>query len=255
MPEKINFTHLKLEFGTFVHIYNDNQPTNTMAPRTTGAIALNSVGNSKGDYYFLNLETGRRVSRHQWTVLPMPHSVIQQVHLLALKDKMPLLRQQSLVFERRPGISLDHVDLEDEAVDLLAFGDEGDDDDYDPGNPLPDVPLVHDNVVSLNELHDLHLDGGSVVSSHSSEDDLSVHSSHSLGSESSDESTYSNMSNSDVEDEESTVTSVIAAPVREPSPDPQPGPASTEQIVRDDAPSHEPSSAPLILHATLDDSE
>ena len=24
-----------------------------MAPRTTGAIALNSVGNTKGDYYFL----------------------------------------------------------------------------------------------------------------------------------------------------------------------------------------------------------
>ena len=103
---KINYNHLKLEFGTFVHILNDNQPTNTMAPRTTGAIALNSVGNSKGDYYFLNLETGRRVSRHQWTVLPMPHSVIQQVHLLALKDKMPLLRQQSLIFERRPGVHL-----------------------------------------------------------------------------------------------------------------------------------------------------
>ena len=94
---KINYSHLKLKFGTFDHMFNDNQPTNTMAPRTTGAIALNSVGNSKGDYYFLKLETGRRVSYHQWTVLPMPPLVIQQVHLLALKDKMPLLRQQSLI--------------------------------------------------------------------------------------------------------------------------------------------------------------
>ena len=121
---KVDYNHLKLEFGTYVQIFNDNQPTNTMAPRTTGAIALNSVRNSKGDYYFLNLETGRRVSRHQWTVLPMPHSVIQQVHLLALKDKMPLLRQQSLIFERRPGVPLDVDSLQEEAVDHLAFGDE-----------------------------------------------------------------------------------------------------------------------------------
>ena len=40
---------LTLEFGTYVHIFNDNNPTNTMASRTTGAIALHSVGNTKGD--------------------------------------------------------------------------------------------------------------------------------------------------------------------------------------------------------------
>ena len=89
---KPDFNHLQLEFGTFVHIFNDNNPTNTMAQRTTGAIALNSTGNTKGDYYFLNLETGKRVSRHQWTVLPMPNSVIQQVHFLGLRDNMPLLK-------------------------------------------------------------------------------------------------------------------------------------------------------------------
>ena len=61
---KVNYSHLKLEFVTFVHIFNDNQPTNAMSPRTTGAIALNSVGDSKGDNYFLNLDTGRRVFRH-----------------------------------------------------------------------------------------------------------------------------------------------------------------------------------------------
>ena len=181
----------------------------------------------------------------------MPHSVIQHVHLLALKDKMPLLRQQSLIFERRPGISLDPVVLEDEAVDLLAFGDEGDegdDDDYDPRNPLPDFPLLHDNVVSLNELHDLHLDGGSIVSSHSSEDDFSAHSSR-------NESISNNVSDSDAGDEESTVTSVIVAPVHEPSPDPPTAPAPTKRTVRDEVPSHEPSSAPPIVHAPLDASE
>ena len=47
--DKMDFNHLQLEFGTFVHIFNDNNPTNMMAQRTTGAIALNSIGNSKGD--------------------------------------------------------------------------------------------------------------------------------------------------------------------------------------------------------------
>ena len=89
---KIDCDHLTLEFGSYVLIYNDPNLTNSMAPRTTGAIALNAVGNSKGDFYFLNLETGKRVSRHQWTVLPMPLSVIQQVHFLGLKNYMPLLK-------------------------------------------------------------------------------------------------------------------------------------------------------------------
>ena len=86
---KIDCDHLSLDFGSYVYIYNDPNPTNSTAPRTTGAIALNAVGNSKGDFYFLNLETGKRVSRHQWTALPMPLSVIQQVHFLGLKDKIP----------------------------------------------------------------------------------------------------------------------------------------------------------------------
>ena len=51
--DKPDFNHLKLEFGTFVHIFNDNKPTNTMAQRITGAIALNSTGKTKGDYFFL----------------------------------------------------------------------------------------------------------------------------------------------------------------------------------------------------------
>ena len=117
---KVDVSHLKLEFGPYVHIFNDNSPTNTMAQRTTGAIALNSVGNSKGDYRFLNLETDRRVSRHQWTVLPMPQSVIQQVHYLALKDNMPPLKDKCLIFERRPGVPLDPHTLETEALDYLA---------------------------------------------------------------------------------------------------------------------------------------
>ena len=157
--DKPDFTHLQLEFGTFVHIFNDNNPTNTMAQRTTGAIALNSTGNTKGGYFFLNLETGKRVPRHQWTVLPMPNSVMQQVHFLGLRDNMPLLKDYDLLFERRPGVPLDDSTLADEALDLLRFGDEGGDGDFVPSAaPAADVPLLHDADVSLQELADLHND-------------------------------------------------------------------------------------------------
>ena len=60
-----DYNLIKLEFGTYVQIFNENTPSNTVSARTTGAIALNSVHNSKGDVYFLNLETGKRVSLHQ----------------------------------------------------------------------------------------------------------------------------------------------------------------------------------------------
>ena len=100
----------------------------------------------------------------------MPHSVIQQVHLLALQDKMPLLRQQSLIFERRPGVPLDPATLQDEADDFLVFGD---DDDYVPAASFPDMSLIHDNIVSLNEIHALYSDAASISLSSSSEEEHS----------------------------------------------------------------------------------
>ena len=127
---KPDYTHMKLEFGSYVHILNDNVPTNTMPALTTGAIVLNSVGNSKGGYYFLNLETGKRVIRNQYTPLPMPKDVIEQVNLLGFRNKMPLLQEQCLIFERRPGIPLPDDAVFDEAPDHFQFGAEGDDDDY-----------------------------------------------------------------------------------------------------------------------------
>ena len=101
-----DYSHMKLQFGSYVQVFNDNQPTNSMAPRTTGAIALSSVGNSKGDFYFLNLDTGDKLQRHQWTALPMPAEVIHQVSFLAKKEGQPLLKDKCLLFEKRPGIPL-----------------------------------------------------------------------------------------------------------------------------------------------------
>ena len=46
-----DFQTLKLEFGTYVQVFEPNDPTNTTQARSTGAIALSHTGNSQGDYF------------------------------------------------------------------------------------------------------------------------------------------------------------------------------------------------------------
>ena len=120
-----DYSKMGLEFGSYVQVFNDNEPTNTMALRTTGAIALTSVGNSKGDYTFMSLDTGQKLIRHRWTVLSLPSSVLNQVTQLAKKEGQLLLKDKCLLFERRPGIPLADDVLQDEADEALVFKNEG----------------------------------------------------------------------------------------------------------------------------------
>jgi hypothetical protein len=76
--------HCRLEFGTYVQVHE--QHDNSMATRTTGAIALHPTGNAQGGYYFYNLGTGRRLNRNRWTPLPMPAEVIDHIHALARRS-------------------------------------------------------------------------------------------------------------------------------------------------------------------------
>jgi hypothetical protein len=76
--------HWPLEFGTYVQVHE--QQDNSMATRTTGAIALRPTGNAQGGYYFYSLGTGRRLNRNRWTPLPMPAEVIDCVHALARRS-------------------------------------------------------------------------------------------------------------------------------------------------------------------------
>jgi hypothetical protein len=72
-----DYNNMKIEFGTYVQIYEPSTfATNTLLSPTTGAVALTTTGNTQGDYYFSFLVTGRRLSRHQWTVVPMIDAAI-----------------------------------------------------------------------------------------------------------------------------------------------------------------------------------
>ena len=150
-----DYNHLGLEFGSYAQVFNDNPISNSMAARTTDAIALCPSFSSTGGQYFLNLETGQRIFRRRARSLPMPHSVIEQVEYLGKKEGQPRLKNKTLLFERRPGVPIDDDTLHDEADTLLLFGDDDDDDDFDIPAMEEDVSLAADDDVSDAEITDL----------------------------------------------------------------------------------------------------
>jgi len=60
-----DYDELKLQFGSYVQVFQDNTPSNTTSSRNTGVIVLNPTGNAQGDYFF-------NVTRHWKTLVPAP---------------------------------------------------------------------------------------------------------------------------------------------------------------------------------------
>jgi hypothetical protein len=128
--------HCKLEFGTYVQTHEEHD--NSMASRTTGAIALWPTGNEQGGYYFLSLTTGRRLNRNRWTALPMPGDAIERVHTLARRSGAA----RGLTFADRLGVPL--VDPDD---------DDDDDESYNPDDDDPadeDIPADDESVLEYD---------------------------------------------------------------------------------------------------------
>jgi hypothetical protein len=79
---KLDFnTHCKVEFSEYVQTHEEHD--NSMATCTVSTIATQATGNTQGGYYFICLDTRRHINHCDWTSLPMPTEVIDQVHRLA----------------------------------------------------------------------------------------------------------------------------------------------------------------------------
>jgi hypothetical protein len=48
-----DYNHMSLDFGTYLHVFEDNNPTNSTMTRSTGAIALNPTGNALGVFFYV----------------------------------------------------------------------------------------------------------------------------------------------------------------------------------------------------------
>ena len=55
--------HCRLPFGSYVQVHDEPIPTNSPTARTVGAIILGPTGNLPGGYKFLNLRTGKKITR------------------------------------------------------------------------------------------------------------------------------------------------------------------------------------------------
>ena len=70
---KVDFNCIKLSFGAYAQVYESTR--NAMEQRTVGAISLRP-SNNHGSYYFMFLETGKRLNCYQWNELPITTEVI-----------------------------------------------------------------------------------------------------------------------------------------------------------------------------------
>jgi hypothetical protein len=131
-----DYNSMKIEFGSYAQVFEDNDPTNTNKARTVGAIALTATGNTNGDHYFMSLATGSRISRQQWTELPITDNAIARVEALAASEGQPLIQERGLVIEWRPGHVIDDDEYDRDYVQGEHkdddHGDEDDMEQYDP---------------------------------------------------------------------------------------------------------------------------
>ena len=139
--------HCKLEFGTYVQVHEEHD--NSMATRTTGAIALRPTGNEQGGYYFYSLTSGRVLNRNHWTALPMPAEVIDRIHVLTRCNTGN--GTPELMFTDRDGASLTNPeddDSDDESYhpdeDANSSINEYNDDYYQTSDAenIPDAPIA-----------------------------------------------------------------------------------------------------------------
>jgi len=143
---------LKLEFGSYVQVFEDNTPSNTTSSRNTGAIVLNPTGNAQGDYFFMSLVTGKRLSRHQWTEIPMTNAVISAVEAMAEKEGQPLIKGGVPLFEWRPNASVEEFFEEDvESADEYENFAEDIFDPTVPDNDVVEEPNNYDDIETPND--------------------------------------------------------------------------------------------------------
>ena len=124
----LDFTkHCMLEYGEYVHTHEDGD--NSMASRTLEALALRPSGNRQGGYLFLNIHTGRIITRRAWTALPMTSRVQKLIRRQARRFPATLE-----VLDGRGNEVPDNDEDQPDDSDDEDYNPSDDDDDEDDGD-------------------------------------------------------------------------------------------------------------------------
>ena len=75
--------HCKLSFGRYCQVVHQSDPTNTPKPRTIGAIYLGPTDNIQGGHKVMNLATGKVITRHHATDIPITKDVVDRINQIS----------------------------------------------------------------------------------------------------------------------------------------------------------------------------
>ena len=133
-------------------MHEEEIPQNVMSARTKGAISLEPSDNLQGGYKFMALKTGKKITRRNRDVIPIPDVVIARVNSLGIGQP------KQLIFTDRHGRLIG--DIEIPGVDSDADDDdeipEVDPDPVDDDIELPGVDAVAD-APQHDEINDIEV--------------------------------------------------------------------------------------------------
>ena len=115
--ENVNVKHLRINYGAYCQVYETTK-NDISSKRSVGAIALRPR-NNRGSYYFMSLESKRKLHATQWTELPVTDAVKARVEALAIEDDVEEMKDGELNFEWAPGQPI--IDIEEDNVDGPAM--------------------------------------------------------------------------------------------------------------------------------------
>ena len=99
----IYYNKLITSMGVYGQAFEDNNPTNTNAPRSVRAIALSMSLNENGYFTFMSLDTGKKINRRKFTELPITEAVIKRVEFLAEEEGQPKSKMGALCSNGKSG--------------------------------------------------------------------------------------------------------------------------------------------------------
>jgi hypothetical protein len=132
--------HCQVPFGAYVQANQENDPTNTQAPRTIDAIYLRPMNNKQGGHELMNLRTGLMITRNKIHERPLTDLVIRAIETMAEQQGIKTLkltgRNKTQLY---PADWIAGVEYEDEQNDEnTTDNDDNDDNDVDYQDRIPD---------------------------------------------------------------------------------------------------------------------
>jgi hypothetical protein len=148
--------HLQYHFGCYVQVNQENDPTNTMAPRTIDAIYLRPDDNEQGGHIVMAIPSGDEIRRRRVWPAKMTNTIIEAVHAIAFREgvKTQFKFQTKREYDLFPGDQLEGVDYEEGAnvIDEREDFEPDEANEDDDANEMAKLQAVdQDEVEALEE--------------------------------------------------------------------------------------------------------